>query len=91
MINYKDESAELFREPDDIIILRLIEHINKKQEGSMSDYILDFCEENNYHIEDVADLIKNNKNIRSLLKQDCIYHGILKNEKDIPYQKIEEW
>ena len=89
MINYKDEAPEEFKYDDQTVLLQLIEHIELKQEGSMSDYILDFCGKYNYHIEDVADLVKNNSTIKALLKQDCIFRGILTTKT--PKVQIEEW
>ena len=90
MLNYHDELPVEFEEDNQTILMKLLDHIGKKQEGSLSDYILDFCDENSYKIEEVAFLIKDNKYIRGLLKEDCIFHGILKNTRKA-VQKIDEW
>ena len=89
MINYKDELSKSFTEDNQTILLELLDHIGKKQEGSIMDYVLDFCEVNSYHIEDVAELIKNNKNIRMFFKEDCIFNGIIRPKK--PNSKLEDW
>jgi len=88
MLNYKDEYFEEFSDDKkEEIINTLIEFINNKKEGSITEYILDFCETYNYRIEEIAYLIAENKTFKNILKQDCIYHGILQTEND----GIDEW
>jgi len=88
MINYEDEYYEEFpEEKSEIILNELIDFINNKGEGSISDYILDFCETNNYRVEEIAYIIAENKTFKNILKQDCLYRGILHTEND----SIDEW
>jgi len=90
MINYGDESFKEFsKEEEEQILLDLITHIEAKTEGSITDYIIDFCNTKEYRIEEIAYLIKDNKTLSAILKQDCLYHGILRNET--PKSKLEDW
>jgi hypothetical protein len=88
MLNYKDEYYDDFDGADtDKIMAELIEFINNKGEGSIAEYILDFCETYNYRIEEIAYLVAENKTFKNILKQDCIHHGIFKTEKTV----VDEW
>lgn len=86
MINYKDECVIDFKDPEEVVLKQLKAHLELKTEGSLSDYILDFCDLNNYRVEEVAALIKSDKELKTLLKQDCIFRGIFKNPN-----KVEKW
>jgi hypothetical protein len=88
MLNYKDEHYDDFNGVDtEKIMAELIEFINNKGEGSIAEYILDYCETNNYRIEEIAYLVAENKTFKNILKQDCIHHGIFKTEKTV----VDEW
>jgi hypothetical protein len=88
MLNYKDEYYEEFTDNErEEIASRLIEFINNKGEGAITEYILDFCETYNYRIEEIAYLIAENKTFKNILKQDCIHRGIFKSDKE----SLEEW
>ena len=86
MLNFRDEYFIDFKESEEIVLEKLKKHLTLKTEGSLADYILDFCSTNQYRIEEIAELVKNDKELRTLLKQDCIFHGIFKNPR-----KVEEW
>lgn len=89
------EEPEEFREDESIILLQLLDYIGKKEkDDSILEYIIDFCQINNYHIGDVADLIKRNKNFKNILKEDCIARGILrdlKNSKSNNLKLDDDW
>ena len=90
MINYNAEieNTETFDESDFPRIqeeLRL--YLCKKESGSLSEYILDFCEVYSYRVEEVAEVIQQDKELKSLLRQDCEHHGIFRTDKP----KMEEW
>lgn len=85
-MQYRDEHSVPFDESDEIILTRLKEHLDLKTEGSLVDYILDFCDLNEYRVEEVAELVKQDKELRVLLKQDCVFHGIFKNPN-----KLKDW
>jgi len=88
MLNYKDEYYNDFSNEDtEKIINELIEFINNKEDGSIVEYILDFCETYNYRIEEIAYLIKENKTFKNILNQDCIHHRIFRTESE----SLEEW
>ncbi len=90
MINYRDELVKEFTEEESTqIMLDLIDYIELKKEGSISDYILDFCNLYEYRIEEIAYLIKDHSIFKNILKQDCIFHGIFRNKKKI--DKIDKW
>ena len=88
MLNYKDEHYDDFKDEDaEEIMASLIEFINNKGNGSITEYILDFCETYNYRIEEVAYLVADNKTFKNILKQDCLHHGIFKTEA----ASMDEW
>lgn len=88
MLNYKDEFYEQFEDHEiEGIMHKLIKFVNDKEEGSIADYILDFCETYNYRIEEIAYMVKENKTFKNILKQDCIHHGIFKTENTLQ----EDW
>lgn len=89
MLNYRDEITVDFKEDDVTILIQLLDHIGKKTEGSISEYIIDFCDEHSYRIEEVANLIKKNKNIKRLLKEDCIAHRIIRSKSET--DRIDVW
>ena len=86
ILNFKDEYSVPFTVSDEVVLEQLKEHLMLKVEGSLTDYILDFCERNSYRIEEVAEIIKNDKVLKGIIKQDCIFHGIFENPN-----KIEDW
>jgi len=88
-MHFRDEISVPFKDDDTTVLMQLLDHIGKKDEGSLTDYIIDFCDTYSYHIEDVAGLIKDNKNIRRLLKEDCINHKMLRIPKNT--ETIDEW
>ena len=88
MLNYKDEFYEDFDDSEaDEIMDRLIAFVNDKGEGSITDYILDFCETYKYRIEEIAYMVKDNKTFKNILNQDCIHHGIIRTET----ASMDEW
>jgi len=70
---------ELPEQEKDEIVLKLIDHIENRTEGSILEYVLDFCEQYEYRIEDIGMLIKENKTFKEIIKQDCIYNNYYKN------------
>jgi len=74
----EDEKEEL--------ILKLIDHVENRTEGSILEYIIDFCNQYDYRIEDIGLLVKENKTFKEILKQDCLYHNFFGNTN-----KMEEW
>ena len=92
MINYKDESViEFSQEQEQEILMEMILFLERKLEGSIIDYILEYCEVNEYRVEEVADLIKSNKMIRDILEQDCVFHGILENKNKLQTENLKGW
>ncbi len=88
MLNYKDEHYDDFKDEDtELILNNLIQFINNKGEGSIVEYILDFCETYNYRIEEIAYLIKENKTFKNILNQDCIHNRIFRTEN----KSLDEW
>lgn len=84
MINYKDELIiEQELGPD--VLEKLSEFLELKEEGPISDYILEFCEVNSYRIEEVGEIISKSKLLKGIIKQDCYHHKIFR-----PKIKIEE-
>jgi len=88
-MHFRDEISVPFKDDDTTVLMQLLDHLGKRTEGSLTDYIIDFCDSHSYHIEDVADLIKNNKNIKRILKEDCVNHKIIRESK--PTEIIDEW
>jgi len=79
------EFNELLDKEKDELILKLIDHIENRTEGSILEYILDFCEKYSYRIEDIGLLVKENKTFKEIIKQDCIYNNYFKttNKMDV--------
>jgi hypothetical protein len=86
ILNFKDEHFIDFDIPDEQVLANLKEHLNLKIEGSIVDYILDYCDTTGYRVEEVAELVKKDKVLKNILKQDCIFHGIFENPN-----KLDEW
>lgn len=88
MVNYKDEVYISFEESDqEEILINMLKYIDKKDEGSIVEYILDFCEANEYKIEEIADIIKDNKILKNILEQDCIHHKMFRVETN----DMDDW
>ena len=68
------------------LILKIIDHVESRQDGSILEYIIDFCNQYDYRLEDIGYLIKENKTFKEILKQDCLYHSFFKNKN-----KMENW
>jgi len=89
MLNYKDEINVPFLEDDfSRVSNELREYLSKKQEGSLVEYILDFCDYNSYRIEDVAEVISLDKELKTLLEYDCIHNKIFQVTSDV---NLDEW
>jgi len=89
MLNYKDEIYTEFNEEDfDRIQEELRNYLGKKQPGSLLSYILDFCDVYSYRIEDVAEVISTSKELKELIRMDCIFHKILRTEDNC---ESDEW
>jgi len=87
MLNYRDETGtEVLEEDYPKVRKELNKYLEKKDEGAIIDYIIDFCEYYNYRIEEIAIMLKADKMFSNLLKQDCLFRGILANPR-----KIKEW
>ena len=88
MLNYKDEHYDDFSKLNtEQIMSELIDFINNKGNGSITDYILDFCETYNHRIEEIAYLIAENKTFKNILKQDCIHHNIFRTDN----ANMDDW
>jgi hypothetical protein len=88
MINYKDEITEDFTEEDfEEIQSLLVNYLSKKKQGSLTEYILDFCEYYSYRIEDIAEIISRDKELKTLLKDDCVHYKIFRTEDN----RIDDW
>ncbi len=81
MLNYRDDYFVEFDESKSEEILdTLIEFINSKKEGSIVEYVLEFCENNQYRVEEIAFLISENKTFKNIIRHDCLYRGIIREE-----------
>ena len=67
------------------IKIELFEFLEKRTEGALVDYILEFCEEYDYDVTAVGEAIKKDKTFRTMLEADCKQHKILKSDRD------EDW
>lgn len=89
MLNYNDEVYAVL-EPEDYVRVAkdLREYLEKKSEGSLLEYILDFCE-GEYRVEEIAEIINADKELKTMLKQDCYLNKILKLEPKVPVEKLD--
>ena len=74
-INYKltPESSELISE--------LMEFLSKRTDGSLVEYILEFCAINDYMPEEVGSVIKDDQFMKQIIELDCISNKIFKSDK----------
>jgi hypothetical protein len=90
MINYGDEYyIELSDSDIDKVLIEIREYLSKKSEGSMLEYILDFCDYKSYRIEEIGEIINNDKELKILLKQDCYHNKTFPRDPNI--EVIDEW
>lgn len=87
MIQYNSETYGNSIDAKDfkVVFLQLNSFLKLKGSGSIVEYILEFCDTYDYNIEDIADIINENKIFKNILKTDCINQKIFKS--DIP----EDW
>ncbi|MCK5535522.1 MAG: hypothetical protein KAI79_01780 [Bacteroidales bacterium] len=89
MINYNDEVYAILT-PEDFprVAKELREYLEKKSEGSLLEYILDFCE-GEYRVEEIAEIINADKELKTMLKQDCFLNKILKIVPKVEVEKLD--
>lgn len=91
MLNYKDDHFVEFDESKSEEILDdLIKFINNKKEGSIVEYVLEFCEDNQYRVEEIAFLISDNKTFKNIIRHDCIFRGIIREDTLDPVDDLDD-
>jgi len=85
MINYNNSNDEsnyktISEEDYGFIKEKLIKFLSEKSEGSLTDYILEFCYTNEYCIDDVADIIKKDNYLKTIIEMDCVNKKMFKRD-----------
>ncbi len=75
--------------------LKLFNDISKMEGNSLLEKILDYCETFNKDVQEIGDILEENKEFKQLLYDDCVNNNIINDPK---YKKIlnrteniEEW
>lgn len=72
-------------------VLDGIHTLKNQKDMTWMDAILEFCDENNYRIEDVGFMLSENKNFKRILESDFIKHNHIKGVKKTNTNMIEDW
>lgn len=73
-------------------VLEGIHTLKNEKDMTWMDAILEFCEENNYRIEDVGFMLSENKNFKKILESDFVKHRHLRTAQVIKIKNmIEDW
>ncbi len=79
--------------PSDFIIL--INEINKIPENSLLDKILTYCEQNNFDIQEIGDILSENEKFKRTLWIDCVDRYVIQDEylkiKQNSIEELDEW
>jgi hypothetical protein len=61
------------------VLAELMEYINDpyNKEESIMNIIIDYCDDKNISVDAISDVIKSNRKLKNLLKEDCIDKHIL--------------
>ena len=71
-------------------VLHDITEIKKCKEHNWMSAILEYCEVNNYRIEEVGYILKENKNFLKIISSDFKLNNHIKMEKELN-KNINEW
>jgi hypothetical protein len=67
-------------------------HKLKQNEGmTWMDAILEFCEENEYRIEDVGYMLKENKNFLRIIEDDFKRNKFIRGQVEDKLSLLDEW
>lgn len=73
-------------------VLDGIHTLKNQKDMTWMDAILEFCDDNNYRIEDVGFMLSENKNFKKILESDFIKHNHIKGiHKSTIKNMIEDW
>lgn len=72
-------------------VLDGIHTLKNEKDMTWMDAILEFCDNNNYRIEDVGFMLSENKNFKKILENDFIKHNHIKGVQKTTTNMIEDW
>ena len=72
---------------DSLVLKELMEYLERKSEGSIMDYIIDFCHTKDYRLEEVALIIKKDSYLKKIIEMDCKSYKIFRTENP----KLDDW